>query len=600
MTRQEVYKSYQNRTLFFEQKVRKVKNKLIWLSISRFLSFIAFFLFIVLSVKEFHPIKVLIALGFLSLFIFLVITYVKETELLNHYKNLVKINIDEKEVLDYNYSDFYSGTDYIDREHAYSYDLDIFGDGSLYQYLNRTVTLVGRELLAKRLLNINTTKNLILQKNEAIINLKDKLDWRQKFIATGYATPITEDDNKKIDLWINEPVFFIKRWFYKALVIMLPVVTLSLLFLLILGITHYSWFTFFALCQLFIASLISRRANREQLVATEELRVLRSYSKLIRLIESESFDSKLLTGHQESLSTDSIQAEKAFKKLIRIIDAFDNRLNLIMGAVLNATLMWDLNSVIRLERWKLKFGKKVKHWVDTIAEFDFYCSLANYAYNNPSFVLPEVSESTIIQANKLGHPLIQESKRVDNDFSLNKPGEIDIITGANMAGKSTFLRTIGVNLVLAMCGLPVAAKEFRFRVMSVFSGMRTADSLKENESYFFAELKRLKNAIEALKKGELTFLLLDEILKGTNSVDKAKGSWKFVEHLVKLKATGIVATHDLTLCNLEKEHPERIKNKCFEVEINGDEINFDYKLRNGVTKNMNASILMKKMGLFSN
>ena len=255
---------------------------------------------------------------------------------------------------------------------------------------------------------------------------------------------------------------------------------------------------------------------------------------------------------------------------------------------------------MRLERWKSKYGKNIKQWIQVIAEFDSYCSMANYSFNNSDFVYPIISDQTVLDTEELGHPLIPRLKRIHNNFKIEKMGEVDIITGANMAGKSTFLRTIGVNIILAMNGLPVCAKKFHFRLMDVYSGMRTADSLQENESYFYAELKRLRYVIERLKEGTPTFLLLDEILKGTNSIDKAEGSRKFVEHLIKLKATGIVATHDLTLCNLEKDYPNNIENKCFEVEINADKIKFDYKLRAGVTQNMNASLLMKQMGIFSN
>ena len=301
---------------------------------------------------------------------------------------------------------------------------------------------------------------------------------------------------------------------------------------------------------------------------------------------------------QNDLQTGSVNAELAFKKLIRIIDAFDTRLNILIGVILNATLMWDLYSVMRLERWKQKYGANVKQWVKVIAKFDVYCSMANFSYNNQEFTYPKISNEIVINAEELGHPLIPQSQRVNNDFTINRLGEIDIITGANMAGKSTFLRTVGVNFILALNGMPVCAMSFKFKIMDLFSGMRTADSLKENESYFYAELKRLKYIIDKLKQEQPTLILLDEILKGTNSVDKAKGSWKFIEHLIALKATGIVATHDLTLCEIEKEHPENIKNKCFEVDIDGQKISFDYKLKSGVTQNMNATILMKQMGIF--
>lgn len=600
MSKQEIENTYKQRIEHFEQYKLKLKNTLLLLSVFRFISFLLSITFFVYLVKDFHLIRLLAAVVFLIAFVYLVILYLKKTEILNHYKNLITINTNELNVLNNEYSSFYSGDDYINREHGYSYDLDLFGDGSIYQYLNRTVTLVGRELLAKKLQNLNTEKETIYQKQNITRELASKLEWRQNFMATGLLNPVSKDDNSKINFWIDEPVYFIKRVFYKVLVVILPLATLFFLGLTFAGVAHYSWFALLALTQLFIASFLLRRTNKEQRLVSEELRILKNYSKLIKLIEQEKFNSQLLVNLKKELKTNETNAQAAFKKLIKIIDAFDTRLNLFLGVILNGIFMWDVLSVMRLERWKQQYGENVKKWVEVIAEFDVNCSLANYAFNNPKFVYPKVSDDTVIESKNLGHPLISEDKRVDNDFNLRKLAEIDIITGANMAGKSTFLRTIGVNLILAMNGMPVCAEEFTFRIMDIFSGMRTADSLKENESYFYAELKRLKGVIDKLKQGKITFILLDEILKGTNSVDKAQGSWKFVEHLIKLNATGVVATHDLTLCELEAKYPDHIKNKCFEVEIDADKINFDYKLRNGVTQNMNASILMKQMGLFSN
>ena len=600
MLNNKVYNIYQKRSEEFQKKVAKIKKKLNYLSLFRFLSFIITIVFFVLTIKNFHALKLSGILAFFIVFIILIIRYIKITAILNHYKNLIKINNEEKDVLNYKYDVFYDGKDFIDREHPYSYDLDLFGEGSLYQYLNRSITLAGRDLLADRLLKIQNNSELINKKQKAIQELTHKLDWRQTFMATGYEHPVSNDENKKIDFWVKKPVYFIKKRFFRFIVILLPVITFVFFALFILGITHVSWFILLGLTQLLFASILLRRTNQEQRIVSEELRILKNYSKLINLVEKESFKSTLLNELQKSLQTGKDNAQTAFKKLIRIIDAFDTRLNIFLGVILNATLMWDLFSVMRLEKWKLKYGENVKKWVQVITEFDVYSSMANYSFNNPSSIFPTVSENTIFNAKELGHPLIPQSKRVNNDFNLDKPGEIDIITGANMAGKSTFLRTVGVNLILAMNGMTVCAKELQFRIMDIFSGMRTADSLTENESYFYAELKRLKSVIEKLQQGDITFVLLDEILKGTNSVDKAKGSWKFVEYLVKLNATGIVATHDLTLCDLENEYPNQIKNKCFEVEIDGEEIKFDYKIGNGVTQNMNASILMKKMGIFSN
>ncbi|MDA3953934.1 MAG: hypothetical protein PF485_09820 [Bacteroidales bacterium] len=596
----ELLNTYQKRVDSYTSKLVIVKRDLVVLSFLRFLAFISTFALVVLLVKHFSVLFLVLVLLSFALFIFFVLYYFKRTDYLNHLQNLIKINKDEIDVLNNDYSKFYDGEKYMSRDHAYSYDLDLFGQGSLFQYLNRTVTLVGRKLLSSRLLNINIITGLVLEKrHEVLKELRVKIDWRHNFLATAYSSPVTEDDNKKLDIWLKEPVFFIKKIAFRILIVLLPAITLLFVGLFVAGISHYVWFTTLALMQLFFAIVILRRTNKEQNRVSKGLGILRNYSKLIKLIEPEIFSSEILKDLQKELQTESVRAEFAFKKLIKIIDAFDTRLNIFLGFILNATLMWDLYSMIRLERWKLKYGKNVKQWVQVIAEFDFYCSLANYSYNNPDFVFPEISEKAVLHSQELGHPLIPKLKRVNNDYGID-PGKIDIITGANMAGKSTFLRTVGVNLILAMTGMPVCATKFEFRLMDLFSGMRTADSLKENESYFYAELKRLKHIIEKLKNGNSAFVLLDEILKGTNSIDKAKGSWKFVEHLINLEATGIVATHDLNLCKLEKNYPDNIKNKCFEVEINSDKIKFDYKLRKGVTQNMNASLLMKQMGIFSN
>lgn len=600
MIKDQLKTNYKKRIEQFKFEESKIKKNLIFLSILRFIFFISAIASIVLLVKDFSIVKVGLCFSLFGIFIFLIIHYLKKTDVLNHFRNLIKINKDEIDALNNDFSNFYSGVKHVDRGHAYSFDLDLFGEGSLYQYLNRTVTLVGRELLAGNLIKLKKDKQLIENKQKAISELAPNIEWRQNFLATGKSCSISNDDNKKIEFWINEPTYFIKKMLFKIMVVLLPIITLSFLVFLILGISHYFWFVLFALIQLFIASTLLRRTNKEQRVVTEELRILKNYSRLITLIENESFNSDIFIDLQNGLQINSVNAGSAFRILIRIIDAFDTRLNIFLGLILNATIMWDLYSIMRLERWKENYGKNIKQWIKVVAEFDVYCCLANNYFNNPEFVFPVISGDIIIESTDLGHPLIPEFKRVNNDFAIRNLGEIDIVTGANMAGKSTFLRTIGVNFLLAMNGMAVCAKEFNFRLMDLFSGMRTADSLKENESYFYAELKRLKFIIDNLKQGEVTFILLDEILKGTNSIDKAEGSWKFVKHLIKLKATGIVATHDLTLCDLEKEYPYNIRNKCFEVDIDGEKINFDYKLRYGVTQNMNASILMQQMGIFSN
>ncbi len=226
-----------------------------------------------------------------------------------------------------------------------------------------------------------------------------------------------------------------------------------------------------------------------------------------------------------------------------------------------------------------------------------YHSFSNYHYNNPDTVFPEFQSGNFsLSAINMGHPLIKSTARVNNDIVINE-GEFLVITGANMAGKSTFLRTIVVNMILGMCGAPVCAEQFSFIPIQIFTSIRTNDSLHKNESYFYSELKRLKRVIDELKSGNNLFVVLDEILKGTNSKDKHAGSEALLKQFITLKTSGIVATHDVALGKLEESFPENIKNKCFEVDINGSQLSFDYKIRDGISKNMNATILMREMGI---
>jgi DNA mismatch repair ATPase MutS len=233
-----------------------------------------------------------------------------------------------------------------------------------------------------------------------------------------------------------------------------------------------------------------------------------------------------------------------------------------------------------------------------LGQVDAFISFGNYAANNSSGIYPSISDdNTVFSAQKLGHPLLDSEERVSNDFEIARKGCVYVITGANMAGKSTFLRTVAVNYILAMTGAPVCASFLKFRPVRLFTSMRTTDSLSNHESYFYAELKRLRVLITMVESGEPLLFILDEILKGTNSVDKSEGSKLFVRRMISSKGTGLIATHDISLGELENEYPGIVLNKCFEIEIKGDKVSFDYRLRDGITTRMNASLLMKEMGI---
>jgi DNA mismatch repair ATPase MutS len=322
------------------------------------------------------------------------------------------------------------------------------------------------------------------------------------------------------------------------------------------------------------------------------------YSGIIKHIEEHNFNSEYLKKIKQESQIIGNNASSLIKNLSKISLAFNQRLNMIAGILLNLFLLWDLIQTIRLENWKKKHKKQLVKWFDVIAKFDALSSLGCFYFNNPDNVFPIISdEDFFIQANDLGHPLIHKKNRINNSIKILGGAQFVIITGANMAGKSTFLRTLGINMVLASTGAPVCAQSFKWSPIQIFTSIRTKDSLFKNESYFFAELKQLKVLIDRLESGEKLFIILDEILKGTNSRDKQTGSKHLIEQLIRLNASGIIATHDLALGQLIDSYPENIKNMRFEVEFKNDELVFDYKLKDGISQNMNATFLMKKMGI---
>jgi DNA mismatch repair ATPase MutS len=325
--------------------------------------------------------------------------------------------------------------------------------------------------------------------------------------------------------------------------------------------------------------------------------LLSKYVSLLQFIEEKEFQSELLCEMQNKVSRPE-SAGKIFKKLKELVGQFEYRQNILVGFFMNSFLLWDIRCIYKLWNWHNQNHKKMTDWLDVISETDALISLANFTNNHSAFVFPEILEDGFtFQAKNLGHPLLKENKRVCNDFEITGWSKVMIITGANMAGKSTFLRTVGVNLILARTGAPVCAEKMIFTPIEIYTNMRTTDSLLKDESYFFAELKRIKGVLEWLQKGEHIFVILDEMLKGTNSVDKLNGSKELLRKLVQFKSVSLIATHDLKLSEMENEFPQQVFNKCFEIRIENDELVFDYKLSDGVTKTMNATFLMKKMGI---
>jgi DNA mismatch repair ATPase MutS len=317
------------------------------------------------------------------------------------------------------------------------------------------------------------------------------------------------------------------------------------------------------------------------------------YHQLLAFIETENFESELMKEVKTSITSESKKASVILKEFSRAIDSLDQRNNFLFGVLANGFFLWDLRHSYRLEKWIEHHHTAVEHWFEAVERTDAYNSLGNFAFNHQTYTYPEILPAGEgIKAKNLGHPLLDAGKRINNDFEIDGK-QFFIITGANMAGKSTFLRTVALQILMSNIGLPVCAENCKYAPVKLITSMRTSDSLGDDESYFFSELKRLKYIVEKIQ-AENYFIILDEILKGTNSTDKAIGSRKFVQRLVGSNSTGIIATHDLSLCEISNEL-QQVKNFYFDAEIVNDELHFDYHLKDGICQNMNASFLLRKM-----
>lgn len=589
---------YKERSEGYDARVDRLQSVMNIVAIARFISFI---LAIVMGYSLFGVewwIGTLAFITLLTLFIVLVKWSLKLARDKRFNEFLRDINSEELQAMDHNYSIFPPGDEYTDQQHPYAYDLDIFGQGSLYQCLHRCTTKLGSRKMAYDLSSAMEPGQTVTDQQEALKELVGLLDWRQEFQALGREFSDSNEDEEKIIEWIGEKTYYLKRPLLRLLRYLLPSVTIVLLSMVLLNIVDLAWLILFAILQFGMVMVVEfRRINKIYRKIGNRYRMLNKYYQLIAHIEGKEFNSGLLREFKGMFISGSQPASMAIKKLAAIVNRFDQRNNMLAGVLLNTFLLWDLQCVMQLEKWLSKHRDEIMPWLDALASFDVIISYSSFAFNNPEYAYPEISDGQVLDCNDLGHPLISTENRVVNDFQMDEDTEFTIITGANMAGKSTFLRTVGLNMLLAQKGLPVCASKFNFPFHSIYTSMRTVDSLQMNESYFYAELKRLQILMNKIKGGQKIFVILDELLKGTNSKDKERGSRMIMEQLLELPTNGIVATHDLSLTDLEKDYPGRVRNMCFEIEISGERISFDYKLKPGATRRMNATHLMKEMGL---
>lgn len=588
---------YTERLSLTEGQLQQVKKQIFRISMLRLALFIAGIAGLYFFFNQTTLLIICICLTFLPLFILVKIhnRFFIRKEWLETQARIIQ---EELQALSSDYSSFEDGKEYVNPEHPYSFDLDIFGRRSLFQSINRTCTFFGKDRLAKWLQNHLHEKTSIEKRQEMVREISEHTLFREQFRVAGLVHHGQSSDAEKIQAWSQSPAQYLHAGWVKAFIWGVPVINSLLLITSLIGWTSFSCLGLSFGIFLVLSFGVIKRATYIQETYGKQLKSLNGYARLIALAKAEDWKSAGMLELMERFNLNGQSPVQALQQLSKELDRLDLRNNQFLYVLLEGSIFFQLQEIVRIERWKVRYGQHISEWLETVGELDALCSLGTFAYNHPQYTYPELTEKPFrFLATQMGHPLMPASQCVKNDATIPSRPFFLIITGANMAGKSTYLRTIGVNYLLACVGAPVCCEKLKLHPNQLITSLRTSDSLSDNESYFFAELKRLKRIIDLLNQGQQLFIILDEILKGTNSMDKQKGSFDLIRQFMQLKANGIIATHDLLLGSLIKQFPEEIRNYCFEADIKDNELTFSYKLREGVAQNMNACFLMKKMGI---
>lgn len=585
---------YQQRSEQFSREMDALKSRYDKLSYVRLLAFVAGIALIIFLLNEAWYLGLAATVLFLPLFVYFVKWHQRMAERVTHYGNLANLARAELAALDHQYGNWPDGKRFSDQLHPYTSDLDIFGPHSLFQFLNRCVTAGGENQLATYLRSAAPTGDIQLRQ-KAITELSEQPAWCHEFRARGAGLNDDPVYQQQLLNWLklpvlvsNSPLLKAARWFVPVLF----VITIYLLF------TLSVWQL--GLLGLLPVALIMRKYNEEisrQHAYTGKVSdALGHYANLLTWIESAEWSTTLLTQRQSPLQQGK-GAAKALEQLRYASGQLDVRYN-AFSALLELSGLWSLQWLYRLEKWKMTYATELPGWFASLAEIDALVSMSNLRFNRQNWPFATVSEERCFYGVSIGHPLLNPKDRVNNEVNMSTDGHIHLVTGSNMAGKSTWLRTVGVNIVLALAGAPVCAKELRLPQLQVWTSMRTQDALHESTSSFFAELKRLKAIIEAVEAPQRNvFFLLDEILKGTNSRDRHTGARALIRQLIQSRGAGIIATHDLELAEMEKEAGSQVENYAMEVQIENGKLVFDYKLHRGVSQSFNATVLMAEMGI---
>lgn len=565
--------------------------------LARLISFIAagilFFAFLEVN----GILATILAIILLCIFLFVTHKDIDNLKKLQFLRRLLTINEEEIKAFNGDFSFFDDGHQFIDPDHSYANDLDIFGKHSLFQFINRTTADPSADLLAGWL-SKPATKEQILQRQQAVKALQPETDWRQNLQAKGREAKMSKEACMQMISWSEneEEQAHQKFWSITASVVLASSIMLIILAYVNILPWKILWISF--CLHLFLTWRLNKIVSPVYHQLSKTIKPLNAFYTSLEWILTKSFSDPYLQSLQQCCYHNKVPAHELLNRLKNILDRLDLRLNWLVHLPLNFLIFWDWQQYKKLQQCRTHIKGNLSVWINTLAEAEVLSSFANLSFNHPEWCFPEIADQHFtFSAVSMGHPLIPENKRVDNNAGLKGTGKIMLVTGSNMAGKSTFLRTVGVNIVLAMAGAPVCAKEMEISRVSVLSSMRIADNLEENISTFYAELKKLETIIQRVRANEKVLLLLDEILRGTNSNDRHAGSRALIHQLLTEQAVSIVATHDLALTNMEEEYNGQVLNYHFDVQVCGEELFFDYKLKPGICTSMNASLLMRKIGI---
>jgi MutS-like protein len=571
--------------------LKKINDRITNMALLRLFSFCAAAWFIYQSLSYKEPVVIVFAIASVILFFFSLRLAFNLRDKKNLTEKLLYLNKNEVHILGGKPNAFDNGIRYLDPLN-YSADLDIFGSGSVYGLLNRTTTKHGSDALSIALQHALVPQE-ILSRQQAVQQLSTQAELRQQLTAQGLLHQESEGNLHDIGQWLKEPNRMLQRKWLSVTRWIIPAFNLCALYYLLDTGDQRPFLIGFLVAWIIIA-IYSKYILSQHKLVTKKQAILDQYASILKVFgDTDAGDSKVLT----QLKSDVADADKGVHRLARLSGMFDQRLNLVVLSVLNGILLYDIQCMMNLESWKSDYKDKFDNWIEIVGKIELLNSLAGFAFNNHEYTYPLVSDELSIEAVRMSHPLIPAAQNVPNSLALGVDEKLIVLTGSNMSGKTTFLRTVGVNLVLAQCGAPVNAEKFVFKPVNILSSIRVGDSLQENTSYFMAELKKLRLIVDALETGAPALVLIDEILRGTNSDDKTHGSEQFIRKLIRYNCLTMFATHDLSLGVLQQELSKQVNNYCFESIITDGQLIFDYTLQHGIARNKNASFLMEKMGI---